>query len=269
MSEATPAAVSTPPEEQVLVGVRDGVMTVTLNRPEAMNAMTWAMYDGLEEAFGRASADRDVRAVVLRSSSERAFVAGTDIAQFEAFTSGRDGVEYERRMERVLDAIEGCSAPTVAAISGFCVGGGFLLAAVCDLRVATPSARFGAPIARTLGNALSGRSIRLMVDHLGSSRTLDILLRARMVPAEAALAAGFVHELVPAEELEAATDGVVQTLLQHAPLTMWSVKEVVRRIRASGQPDCDDVLEAVYGSADFRRGVRAFVRKERPEWAGE
>lgn len=258
----------TPPGEQVRTEVRDGVMRVMLNRPEARNAMTWAMYDGLEEAFTRADTDQDVRVVVLRSSTEQAFVAGTDISQFEAFTSGADGVEYERRMERVLDAIEGCRRPTVAAISGYCVGGGFLLAACCDLRVATPSARFGAPIARTLGNALSGRSIRLMVDHLGSSRTLDVLLRARLVPAQDAAAAGFVHELVAPEALESATEAVVQTLLQHAPLTMWSVKEIVRRIRAADLPDSDDVLEAVYGSEDFRRGVRAFVRKERPDWTG-
>lgn len=259
----------TPPEEQIRTSVDGGVMTIVLNRPEALNAMTWAMYDGLEDAFARVEQDPEVRVVVLRSSTDRAFVAGTDISQFQQFTSGLDGVEYERRMERFLDAIEGCRAPTVAAISGFCVGGGFLLSAVCDLRVATTTARFGAPIARTLGNALSGRSVGLMVEHLGSARTLDILLRAKLVSGADAHAAGYLSELVEPEDLESATDAVVRTLLQHAPLTMWSVKETVRRLRAAGMPDCDDVLERVYGSEDFRRGVQAFVRKERADWQGD
>lgn len=143
-------------ETSQLLVERDGaVLTVTFDRPRHRNAMTWAMYDGLYDACEQADADDGIRVLVLRSSAAKAFIAGTDIGQFSEFASGADGVAYEERIARVVTRLEDVDVPTVAAIAGFCVGGGLAIAAVCDLRVATGTARFGVPIARTLGNCLS------------------------------------------------------------------------------------------------------------------
>lgn len=250
-----------------------GVLTVLFNRPEARNAMTFAMYEGLEEACARADAEESVRVLVLRGAGGRAFVAGTDIAQFlefgeGEFTSGDDGIAYEARIERVVNRLEDVTVPTVAAVEGACVGGGLALAAACDLRVATASSRFGVPIARTLGNCLSMNTYSLLVHHLGPGRTLDMLLRAKLLSAADAAAAGFVGEVVPDGELDPALASLVETLLGHAPLSMKAAGQAVARLRRANLPDGDDLVREVFGSADFRAGVRAFVDRGQVSWTG-
>jgi enoyl-CoA hydratase len=253
---------------------QDGaVLTVLFNRPEARNAMTFAMYEGLEEACGRADEDDAVRVLVLRGAGGRAFVAGTDIAQFLEFgqgesSSGDDGIAYEARIERVVNRLEDVTVPTVAAVEGACVGGGLALAAACDLRVATVSSRFGVPIARTLGNCLSMNTYSLLVHHLGPGRTLDLLLRARLLSAADAHAAGFVGEVVPDGELDPALATLVETLLGHAPLSMKAAGQAVARLRRANLPDGDDLVREVFGSEDFRAGVTAFVHRGQVSWTG-
>jgi enoyl-CoA hydratase len=248
---------------------QDGaVLTVLFNRPEARNAMTFAMYDGLEEACARADDDDSVRVMVLRGAGGRAFVAGTDISQFQEFTSGEDGIAYEERIARVVNRLEEVGVPTVAAVEGACVGGGLAIAAACHLRIATVSSRFGVPIARTLGNCLSMNSYSLLVHHLGPARTLDMLLRARLLSAEAAAGAGFVGQVVPDGELEPALAALVEVLLSHAPLSMKAAGQAVARLRRATLPDGDDLVREVFGSADFRAGVAAFVAREQVSWTG-
>jgi enoyl-CoA hydratase/carnithine racemase len=248
---------------------QDGaVLTVLFNRPEARNAMTFAMYEGLEKACARADEDESVRVLVLRGAGGRAFVAGTDIAQFLEFTSGEDGIAYEARIERVVNRLEDVTVPTVAAVEGSCVGGGLALAAACDLRVATVSSRFGVPIARTLGNCLSMNTYSLLVHHLGPGRTLDMLLRATLLSADDAHAAGFVGQVVPDGELDPALGSLVETLLGHAPLSMKAAGQALARLRRANLPDGDDLVREVFGSADFRAGVSAFVNREKVSWTG-
>jgi len=256
-------------DAQDLLVRRDGpALTVTFNRPGQHNAMTWDMYDGLAAACEQADAEDQVKVMVLRGAGEQAFVAGTDITQFADFRTGADGVAYEERFGRVLRRLEDVNVPTVAAVRGFCVGGGLAIAAVCDLRVATASARFGVPIARTLGNCLSMNTYSLLTHHLGTARTLDLLLRARLLTAEDAYAAGFVSELCADGDLDRAVSDLVGTLAGHAPLSMWAAKEAVRRLRRASVPDGDDIVARVSGSADFRHAVKAFTSKDRIEWTG-
>jgi enoyl-CoA hydratase/carnithine racemase len=248
---------------------RDGsTLRVTFNRPAQHNAMTWPMYDGLVEACDLADSDDDISVVVLRGAGGRSFVAGTDISQFTGFSGGDDGVTYEEKIARVAHRLETVRVPTVAAISGYCVGGGLLLAAVCDIRVATPSARFGVPVAQTIGNCLSMNTYSLLVHHLGPARTLDMLLRARNFTGAEAHTAGFVAELCEDDELDERLDEIVHRLSEHAPLTMWAAKEAVRRLRLAALPDGDDIVRTVFGSEDFHRGVAAFLAKQRPVWTG-
>ena len=244
-----------------------GVLEVVFDRPEARNAMTFAMYEGLHEACERADGDDAVRVLVLRGAGA-AFVAGTDIAQFASFTTGEDGIAYEERISRVVDRLEDVTVPTVAVVRGACVGGGLALAAACDLRVASRSARFGVPIARTLGNCLSMNSVSLLVGQLGPARTLDLLLRARLLTGEQAHAAGFVSELADDDSLDEVAAGLVEPLLSHAPLTMWAAKQAVTRLRRSGLPDGDDFVARTFGSDDFHDAVRSFVARQPPVWQG-
>lgn len=244
------------------------VLTVTFDRPEQHNALTFAMYDALHDACERADADDTVRVLVVRGAGGRAFAAGTDISAFRDFTDGADGVAYEERITRVVNRLEEVAVPTVAAVDGYCLGGGLALAAVCDLRVATRSSRFGVPIARTLGNCLSMNSISVVAARLGASRTLDLLLRARLLDAEQAAAAGFVGDVCDDGDLDAALAEVVGTLLAHAPLTMWASKAAVARLRRQALPDGDDLVSAAFGSEDFRRAVESFGSGQPARWDG-
>jgi enoyl-CoA hydratase/carnithine racemase len=260
--------VETVENAELLVEQAGPVLTVTFNRPAQRNAMTFAMYDGLHAACERADADEEIRVLVLRGAGDKAFVAGTDIAQFATFTSGDDGVRYEEGITRVVNRLEDVGVPTVAAVRGFCIGGGLAIAAACDLRVATRSARFGVPIARTLGNCLSMNTFSLLVAHLGPARTLDVLLRARLLTGDQAEAAGFVAELCDDEALDRLVAGTVATLLEHAPLSMWAAKQAAVRMRRAALPDGDDIVRRVFGSQDFRDAVQAFAAKQRVTWTG-
>ncbi len=254
--------------DQLLVARAGPVLEVTFNRPEQHNAATWAMYEGLAAACDQAEADDEVKVVVLRGAGDKAFVAGTDITQFRTFETGQDGIDYEERIATLTARLERLPKPTIAAVTGYCVGGGLALAAVCDIRIATRESRFGVPIAKTLGNCLSMNTYSLLVHHLGPARTLDLILRARMFTGEEALAAGFVAELAEPEHLHTRVAEIAERIAGHAPLTMWSAKEAVRRLRLASMPDGDDIVRTVFGSADFRHGVAPFMAKGKPEWTG-
>ncbi|HSG09758.1 MAG TPA: enoyl-CoA hydratase, partial [Longimicrobiales bacterium] len=242
---------------------------ITLDRPTARNAMTQAMYGRLRECLDEVSGEDGVRVVVLRGAGG-SFVAGTDIAHFTRFTSAEDGIAYERTMEEVVRKLETLAVPTVAVVEGAAVGGGLILAAVCDLRIATPDARFGMPIARTVGHGLSVANHARLIAHLGPGRTKALLLLAELVSAEEALRAGFVHEVVEMRELDDRVEQLCARIASHAPLTLQVTKEAVDRVLARRPPDEDDaeLLRRVYGSSDFRTGVRAFLEKRAPRWEG-
>lgn len=244
---------------------------ITFNRPEARNAMTWAMYARLEELCDLVETDSDVRVVVLRGAGGKAFVAGTDIGQFAAFREPRDALEYEERIDRVISRLERIAKPTVAMIEGFCIGGGAGIALTCDLRYCTPDMKFGFPIARTLGNCLSMANYARLLDAVGPARAKEMIMLARLVEAGEALALGLVNEVVPAEGLEARVREVAATLAEHAPLTLRATKEAIRRIQAGRRippAEGEDLILSCYMSDDFRAAVRAFLEKRRYTWTG-
>ncbi len=248
---------------------RDGVVAwITFDRPEARNAMTWTMYEQLGEACARASADSELRAIVMRGAGGKAFVAGTDIAQFRSFRSAADGIEYERKMEPYLAAVEALPVPTLAVVEGWAIGGGLAIAAACDLRIATPGTRFGVPIARTLGNCLSVANYARLVAALGASRAKKMLLLAENLTADEALAGGFLAEIVPPEALDARIATLAARLAGGAPITQRVTKEALRRLLHAGMPDGEDLIAQAYGSADFRIGMEAFLAKQEPRWTG-
>lgn len=254
--------------DQLLYERRGATAHVIFNRPGARNAMTWEMYDALFACCEEADADESVRVVVLRGAGEKAFVAGTDIEQFLEFKSGEDGISYEEKMERVIGRLERVRKPTVAVVDGYAIGGGLTIAAACDLRLCTPDAKFGIPIARTLGNCLSIENYARLMALIGPGRTKELIFTARMFSAEEALAAGLATKIVPVSELGERVDELCGSLESHAPITIRVTKEAVRRLQFAELPDAEDLIRETYGSEDFHEGVSAFVEKRRPVWHG-
>ncbi len=255
--------------EDIRTERRGSALWIRVDRPAARNALTFAMYDRIAAVCRDANADNSVKAVVLTGSGE-AFVAGTDIAQFVDFKEASQALEYERRMDGWLGAIEEVRVPTVAALRGPVVGGGLAIAAACDLRVAAPSARFGVPVARTLGNCFSAANLVRLAALVGLGRVKELVLTARLIDAQEARAIGLVSEVVADEgALDARVDELVEQLASFAPLTLHATKEMVRRIRARMMPDeASDLVALCYTSADFREGVTAFIERRKPVWTG-
>jgi enoyl-CoA hydratase/carnithine racemase len=257
-------------KDEVLVARDGAIVTLTFNRPEARNAMTWGMYQRLYEVCEEVDADDAIRVLVLKGAGGKAFVAGTDISQFTKFKDGEDGIKYEKDGDKRSGRIAKVKKPVIAQIEGVCVGGGFGIAAGADIRVGTPDSRFGLPIARTLGNCLSMGNYAAFMDLIGPSRLKEMVFQARLMSAQEALTAGFLHELVSPESIEQRVREIADKVASHAPLTLWATKEAVRRLQASRQlPDGDDIVRRIYGSADFKEGVAAFVEKRAPRWSGK
>jgi enoyl-CoA hydratase/carnithine racemase len=256
--------------EDLLYDVRGTTAWLTLNRPQARNALTFEMYERIAEICGSMTLGGPVKVVVMTGAGDRAFAAGTDMTQFRAFASADDAIAYEARMDRVFEAVERCPLPTLAAIAGACTGGGAGLAAACDLRIATADLRFGYPIARTLGNCLSVANLARMVALVGAGRVTDLLFTARLAGAEEALAAGLISEIVADHDaLIARATALADTLAGHAPLTLAATKEGLRRLRVAGAGvDDRDIVARTYMSADFREGLEAFLGKRKPTWTG-
>lgn len=257
--------------DELLYEVRNGIGRITFNRPQARNALTFAMYERLAAICGEAGNDASVKALLLTGTGDKAFAAGTDIAQFRDFRTAEDGLTYEARIDRVIDTLERCPVPTIAAISGACTGGGAAIAAACDLRIAASNARFGFPIARTLGNCLSMANYARLAALIGAARTKEVIFTARLVEAQEAQAIGLVGEVLDDHKaLMARADALAQTLAGHAPLTLRATKEAMRRIGEKATPaDGDDLVVMCYTSADFREGMEAFLGKRAPNWQGK
>jgi enoyl-CoA hydratase/carnithine racemase len=256
-------------EVELVFEVEGPLAFVTFNRPQVRNAMTWAMYDGLVAACERVDADPDIRVLILRGAGGQAFVAGTDIGQFEAFATAEEGIEYERKIDRVIDRLEAVTRPTIAAIQGYAVGGGAAIALACDLRFCTPESRIGVPIGRTLGNCLSMANCARLVDLVGPAFAKDLIFRARLVEAEEALRAGLVSEVVATARLQDHVREVALAMAENAPITLRVTKEQIRRLQAHRRPPpADDLVAQAYGSEDFREGVAAFVSKRKPVFRG-
>ena len=250
--------------------VKGGVGFATLNRPDVRNALTFDMYDELADVCREARIGGEVQCIIVSGAGGKAFAAGTDMSQFSNFSTSEDALNYEERMDRVLDDIEQCPVPTIAAITGACTGGGAAIAAACDLRICDENMKFGFPIARTLGNCLSINNINRVSVLVGAGRMREILLTARLIGPEEAQAIGLVSEVV--ENAEAVHDRALElakVMAGHAPQTMRASKEALRRLRVDGpQADDSDLVVGCYTSEDFKEGMDAFLNKRKPNWKG-
>lgn len=254
---------------EITTQVRGHTLWITFNRPDARNALTFQMYEGLATLCREVPTDGSIRAVVIHGAGGKAFAAGTDMTQFRAFDKTQDALDYEARIERVLEAVERCPLPTVAAINGACTGGGAAIAGVCDIRIAAANLKFGFPIARTLGNCLAAANLARLSSLMGAGRVREMIFTARLIGAEEAQGCGLISEVLADEaDLMARAEALADTLAQMAPLTLRATKEAMRRVSTATRVEDADLIEMCYMSRDFRHGIEAFLAKQKPDWSG-
>ncbi|HEU0150627.1 MAG TPA: enoyl-CoA hydratase/isomerase family protein [Bradyrhizobium sp.] len=257
--------------EDLIHTVEDGIAKIVFNRPQARNAMTFAMYDRMASICESINSDPSIKALIITGAGDKAFASGTDISQFREFKTAQDALDYEARIDRVLGTLEQCRVPVIAAIAGACTGGGAGIAACCDIRIGTANTRMGFPIARTLGNCLSMSNISRVVSLVGPARTKDMIFKARLVEAQECLSIGLLSEIVPdVETLQARALETAKLVASHAPITLEVTKEAVRRIRRTlSRDEGEDLILRAYMSEDFREGMDAFLNKRTPNWQGK
>ena len=250
--------------------VEDAIATLTFNRPEAKNALTWEMYDALCHACERVDLDRSIHVFIIKGAGG-AFAAGTDIEQFSTLTTREDALAYERKLDGIIDRLERVHVATIAQVEGVAAGGGCTIALACDLRVCTPAARFGVPIARTLGNCLSATNYARLLELVGPAHLKDLLFTGRLIDVAEARSLGLVSRMADSGSIDTVVGELARTIASNAPLTIRATKEAVRRILRSHRLEyeaIDDLIASCYTSDDFRNAVAAFLEKKSPTFTG-
>ena len=247
----------------------DSIAWITFNNSTARNAMTVGMYESLKQICQDLAQSSAVRIAVLRGAGGKAFISGSDIEQFSLFTDGEDGISYEQGIDAYLAPLAALPIPSIAVIDSWAVGGGLAIASCCDFRIATPGARFGVPIAKTLGNCLSAGNVAWLVAHLGVNMVKRMLLLAEFISAEELLQQGYLLAIYPADELESKARQLAERLSNLAPITQKASKLTITNLLKNNLPDCTDLIKECYGSSDFKNGVAAFLAGKTPQWEGK
>ena len=256
--------------DPIAVSREGAIATVTLNRPEKLNALTKAMWQQLGEAIGALSDDDTLRCVIVRGAGEKAFSPGNDIGEFAVARANKaQAIEYGRVMHATARSLAECRHPLVAQIHDICVGGGLEIAAMCDLRICGASSRFGAPI-KNLGLVMAYAEMAPLVRLVGSDVALEILLEGRIFGATEAKEKRLVTRVVADGEVAAEARATAQRIAEGAPLVARWHKRFARRladprpISAAEQDECFDCFD----TEDFRIGYAAFLAKRKPEFLG-
>lgn len=256
--------------EDLLVHVEDRIATVTINRAAKHNAMNLEVFAALGKVFRALDADTELRCVVIRGAGGRAFSAGADISEFESVRKDKAAAKaYAEMSGPSSEAVVKCRHPVIALIEGLCVGGGFGLAALCDLRICGESSRFGVPVKR-LGLVESPEELEFQVKKYGANAMLQILLVGDLLKADEALRYGIVNKVVADDEVEAAAYDWAAKIAEGAPLTArWHKQFIYRLLDPAPLSEAEkDVGYDAFDTEDFQRGYRAFLAKEKPSFVG-
>ena len=255
-------------EQHILMETAAGIFTITLNRPDKLNAITPDMHDALDQAFGRFAADPDCHVCIITGAGSRAFCAGSDLTLFDAHRP------YPRTGYAGLAQRWDLAKPVIAAVNGLALGGGFELALACDMIVASGSAMFGLPEPK-VGLFAIGGGVHRLVRQAGLKQAMGPLLTGRNIPAEEGFRMGFVSELAaPGEEMQAAQD-LARQIIANAPmavrltkaLAMWGLDQPTLAEAIEGQSK-HPLFETWRGAEDTAEGPKAFAEKRKAEWQG-
>lgn len=255
--------------DELQVAIDDGLAVITINRPAQHNAVNYAMWCAIPGLCARLETDATVRVVIWQGAGDEAFSAGGDISEFrEQRSNAVQTKAYNERVSTALDAVLALSKPTIALVKGFCVGGGFILAAYCDLRIAADNAQFGIPVAR-LGMPITYGQMQRFVHLIGAGATLDLLLTARRMSAPEAREAQLCSQIFPLAEIDAAVHGLARSMTRLSPLAQHTHKRMLQTILH--KPDLGALtpeerawVDDSFDSADYAEGVLAFLEKRHP-----
>ena len=258
-------------EDDTILVARDAdVATVTLNRPDKLNALTKVMWRGLGNAIADLSGEAGLRCIVIRGAGERAFSPGNDIGEFAHERANREQAgAYGTVMHATAHALAECPIPLVAQIHGICVGGGLEIAALCDLRICGDGSRFGAPI-KNLGLVMAYAEMAPLVRLVGPDVALEILLEGRIFDAAEAQATGLVTRVVPDGDVAAEAAATAARIAEGAPLAARWHKKFARRLADPAPVSAAEADEcfACFDTEDFREGYAAFLAKRKPQFRG-
>jgi enoyl-CoA hydratase/carnithine racemase len=256
--------------ESIVISRDGAIATVTLNRPQRLNALNREMWAGLGAAMRGLSADASLRCIVLRGAGGKAFAAGADIAEFATErANAHQAKQYGELIHATMQAVAQCRHPTVALIEGACVGGGLEIAAMCDMRICGTSSRFGVPINK-LGLTMAYGELAGLLALVGRAVALEILLEGRVFDADEAYRKRLVNRVVADDQVEAEAHALARRIADGAPLVARWHKQFIERltVRADIPPEEWDVGFACFDTADYRSGVQAFLAKTKPKFEG-
>jgi enoyl-CoA hydratase len=257
--------------QTILLEWASSVATVTLNRPEVLNALNGRMLDELTETFAQLAADSELRAVVVTGAGPKAFAAGADIGELNALSGALAGEAQARRGQALTVAIERLRVPVIAAVNGFALGGGCELAMACDLRIAAENARFGQPEVN-LGILPGYGGTQRLTRLVGEGMAMYLCLSGEMIDAQEALRIGLVQKVVPADALLAEANRIAGLIAAKGPLAITATKRAI--VDGAALPLADALaLEALrfgqlIATADFQEGSSAFLGKRKAEFQG-
>ena len=261
-------------QEQKIYGSRDGAVgQIVFNNPAKLNAVSLDMWDAFVGLLKDYEKDPDVRCVVVSGAGGKAFVSGADISKFEDERATREAVErYNAIGQGFYTALSAFPKPTIAAIQGYCIGGGLNLAIGCDLRFCTEGSRFALPAAK-LGLGYGYAGLQRFIDTVGPANTKDIFFSARQFGAAEALAMGVVNKVLPEAELAAFVKEYAGTIAENAPLTIAAVKQsAIEALKPESERNLKlvaDMVARCFASQDYIEGRTAFMEKRKPQFTGK
>lgn len=247
------------------LAIHGTIAQITFNNPSARNALTWPMYEQLKSICHSLAENPNIRVAIFRGEGGKAFVSGSDIEQFVDL---KQDEAYEVAVDRIFLSIQHLPFPTIALIEGLAIGSGLIIASACDFRISTPDARFGIPIAKTLGNCLSPSNLSWICAHLGVPTVKRMLLAAELIAAPELLEMGYLYLVTESEKIAQTVETLANKLASLAPITQKASKLALARLIENNLPDCTPLMRETYNSIDFAEGVNAFLAGRPPNWLG-
>jgi len=254
----------------ILTNIEKGILTITVNRPDKLNALNYQTIQDIGKAVSDAEKDSKVRGIIITGSGEKAFVAGADISEFSSYTI-EQGKKLSADGHKVFDSIENCSKPVVAAVNGFALGGGCELAMSCHIRIASTNAKFGQPEVK-LGLIPGYAGTQRLVQLIGKGKAVELLMTADMISAEEALQYRLVNYVTTQEQLTEKCREILNKIIAQSPKAIQSIIRCVNAFYKDGVDGFKfeiDEFGKCFGTRDFNEGVKAFMEKRKPDFIME